>query len=588
MINKKINTYKISPADGQALLSFKGRLNAEDLYMQLYDIDEENGELVNCKINEDKDGLVFNGDCLSVCAYLKAHDITVDLVYIDPPFASGANYSKSIHLRNKSKKDGIKSQAENSIGEEIMYGDIWKKEDYLNWIYTRLTAIREVMSENASIYVHLDWHIGAYVKVLLDEVFGEENFINEIIWSYTSGGAGNNCFSKKHDTIYLYSKSSDYLFNKQIGKRIVDKSKGYDPRVTYYKDEETGEDYRMNIMTDVWTDLGIISPNGFERTDYATQKPEDLLRRIIQTSSNEDMVVADFFGGSGVTAKVAHELKRKFITCDIGKNGVQTIRDRLKFVGASFEVIDIKDGLDLFRNPTQTIRKLFTLCSGEKRNSDSNYSQLWDGIIPYNKKMLYTKLIDNSKVLEENYLDYLITEISQDYINDGQDEYLLLYIYKKETIDQKYLDAKIKAEGFDFKVHLVPIEDLLKEKTEQINTKDSVNISIKKKGKKYTIEILNYFSPYLKKKIDDENLKRVSNKTKNQIVSSDNGYELIEMVSFDTKLDKKWTSNLEEKVDKNNQISGTYTLDTNKFKMKIRNIAGDELVISSEDYINEK
>ena len=326
-----------------------------------------------------------------------------------------------------------------------------------------------------------------------------------------------------------------------------------------------------------------------EYTDYATQKPEALLERIIKASSDEGMLVADFFGGSGVTANVAYKMNRKFITCDVGKNAIQKIRDRLKESGASFEIKDIKDGLDLFRNPTQTMKKLFELCSGNKRNSESEYSNLWNGEIPYNKKILHTKIIDNSKVLDEKYLDYLLTQISQDNVNDEQDEYVVLYIYKTDDVTQKEIDKKIKELGMNYKVHLVPIEDMLKARSEQLNLPDSAVIEVtKNKNNKYEVKLKKYFSPYLKKKIDEENLKRVGGKGKKKEINlSDNGYELIEMISFDTTLGKKWISSYEEIIEPKSQTKGVFELETNKFKMKIRNIAGDELILSSEDFINE-
>ena len=596
MIKNKTKKYNLTPVTGEALLNYRGRLSADDLYMQLYEIDENNSELVNCKDNKDLDGIVFDGDCLSVCAYLKEQDKKIDLVYIDPPFASNANYSKKINLRvNKAKfKDTNMNESDSSIGEEIMYGDIWSKEDYLNWLYTRLVAIKEVMSDNACIYVHLDWHIGHYVKVLLDEIFGEENFINEIIWQYFMGGKGSKEFAKKHDTIFLYAKDkNDYVFNKSMVKRYLSyiPTLGDDSKATDSNDEETnGVDdighYSIVACPDVWEISGVFNMSG-EYTDYSTQKPEALLERIINSSSNEGMVVADFFGGSGVTAKVAHDLGRKFITCDVGTNAIQTIRDRLKASNAKFEILDIKDGLDLFRNPTQTMKQLFKLCSGERRTSESEYSQLWDGVIPYNKLMTYTKIIDNSKVLDESYLDYLITEIQQDNVKDEQSEYVLMYIYKSDDITQDLINKKIKQLGSDFKINLIAIEELLKERQEQINLPDSANISIKKKNDKYEVKILNYFSPYLKNKVDLENAKRINKKNSSQIELSDNGYEFIEMVSFDTTLGKEWISSVEEKIEPKHQTKGTYELDTNKFKMKIRNVAGDELVLDSKDFINE-
>lgn len=595
MIKANLNRYKLSPMDGEALLNYKGRLGAEDLFMQLYDINEDNCELVNPK--EEQDGTVFDGDCLSVCAYMKANGIKVDLVYIDPPFASNANYSKKINLRiPKSKfKDTNMNESDNSIGEEIMYGDIWAKEDYLNWLYTRLVAIREVMSDDACIYVHLDWHIGHYVKIMLDEIFGEENFVNEIIWQYFMGGKGTKEFAKKHDTIFFYAKDrNNYVFNKFMVKRYLEyiPSLGDTSKKTDSEDEETnGVDevghYSIVACPDVWQISGVFNMSG-EYTDYSTQKPEALLERIIKASSNEGMVVADFFGGSGVTANVAYKMNRKFITCDVGKNAIQQIRDRLKESGASFEVKDIKDGLDLFRNPTQTMKKLFKLCAGTERTSESDFSNLWDGEMPYNKKILHTKIVDNSKIVDENYLDYFLTQVSQDNINDEQNEYLLLYIYKTAEVNQKLIEKKIKELGMSFKLYLVPIEEILKTRTEQLNMPDSANISITKKAEnKYEIKLENYFSPYLKRKIDEENMKRVNKKGTNKIELSENGYELIELISIDTTLDKKWISSYEEKIEPKNQTKGIFELETDKFKMKIRNIAGDEIILSSEDYINE-
>ena len=230
-MSSKKKFYTLQPARGQALLSFQNRLFPK-AKMELFEVEKieevratekqqlELGEkklLVkrvtskqDAQNNSNFQNILIQGDCLSSCAYLKSQDIKIDLVYIDPPFASGADYAKKIYLRNGGET-AIKK--ENSIGEEIQYGDIWQKEDYLNWLYERLLAIREVMSETASIYVHLDWHIGHYVKVMLDEVFGEENFVNEVIWKYFGPTSGKKQYPNKHDNIYFYTKAEDYTFN---------------------------------------------------------------------------------------------------------------------------------------------------------------------------------------------------------------------------------------------------------------------------------------------------------------------------------------------------------------------------------------
>ena len=175
------------------------------------------------KRGENPDGnLIIRGECVSACAYLKDKGISVDLVYIDPPFASGADYAKKVYIRRNPKVAEAMRQAETELDveelkafEEKMYGDIWDKERYLNWMYENLMAIKSVMSDTASIYVHLDWHIGHYVKVLMDEVFGEDNFVNEIVWCYNGPGSpGMQHFNKKHDTIFWYCKDKqDYILS---------------------------------------------------------------------------------------------------------------------------------------------------------------------------------------------------------------------------------------------------------------------------------------------------------------------------------------------------------------------------------------
>ena len=601
MINKKFKTYTLEPSDGQALLNYKGRISADDLYMQLYEIDEKSGELVNCKEDDEKDGTVFDGDCLSVCAYLKDNNKKVDFIYIDPPYASDANYSKKIYIRNKenpkkmSKEYKTEEDTDNSIGEEIMYGDIWSKEDYLNWLYLRLVALREILSENGSIMVQLDWHIGEYVKVLMDEVFGEENFVNEIIWSYRSGGASKKgSLARKHDNIYFYSKNSDFEINCLTERQYLDKP------FMDSKQDENGRYYADTILRDVLEGIiYIVNEDGTveefnvrpvlnlstERLDYNTQKPEGLIKLLIKIATNDGDVVADLFGGSGTTARASYALNRKFITSDIGKNSIQTIRDALKKENAKFEIIDIKDGLDLFRNPTQTMKKIFDLCCGEARNSDSEFSELWDGTITYHGLVQYVKIVDNSKIVDENYIDYILTQIQEDNINDPQEEYLILYVYKDFEITQKAIDKKVKELGLEAKVNLIAVEDILKTNTANIYAPDSAKISVKEVEKgKYKVKIENYFSPYLYNKIKTENERRErSKKDTKKIEISDTGYELIELISIDTDLGEKWNSSIEDKAETDGFIKGEYTIDTNKFRLKIRNIAGDEIVIASEE-----
>ena len=215
------------PVEGQALLANFNRLlkysGADETSMvlkrgmPLYEL--ENVESVGSNPDGNK---IIRGECISTCAYLKENGIKVDLVYIDPPFASGADYSKKIYVRRNPKIAEAVKKAEEEIEtdeqfkhfEEKMYGDIWSKEKYLNWMWENLVAIKSVMSETASIYVHLDYHIGHYVKVLMDEIFGENNFRNEIVWKRATAHSDAEFFGNNFDCIYFYTKNQDnYVLN---------------------------------------------------------------------------------------------------------------------------------------------------------------------------------------------------------------------------------------------------------------------------------------------------------------------------------------------------------------------------------------
>jgi len=586
--------YKVQPARGQALLNFQGRREAETIELfeteKLEEVKSKTNEL-NLKetdLNPDFKNLVINGDCLSACAYLKSKNIKVDLVYIDPPFASGANYAKKIYLRNKDKNT-LESGGD-SIGEEIMYGDIWQKEDYLNWLYERLLAIRDIMSDTGSIYLHLDWHIGHYAKILMDEIFGEENFVNEVIWGYRTGGGSKKSWNQKHDVIFYYSKSPNYIFNQQKEKAYT-KSKSRKAGIVdygggtaeFFKDEQGV--YNLVKARDIWDDISYINSQAEERLDYSTQKPEALLERIIKASSNEKMVVADFFGGSGVSAKVSNSLNRKFITCDIGINAIQTIRDRLVENKASFDILKIKDGMRLFRNPTQTninINKMFNSVEGFKSQAELELTKFWKGGLA-NTDGSYSPLhfVGIDKKLTKELLDVIMQEITQLEVK-GNDVYIL-YAHKELEVNQKLVNQEA-GNKTRAKVILIGIDEFLGEKANNMFMPDNASISIDKTNDGYKVKINSFYSPYLKSKIDDFNDKSMA-KGKAIIELSESGLELIEAVQFDTTLKDIWNSDtlLEDKAKPKEKIKGEYLLKTNKFKIKIRNISGDEIIISSEE-----
>lgn len=267
----------------------------------------------------------------------------VDLIYIDPPFDSKADYRTKITL------PGNEITQKPTTFEQFGYSDLWQKGtvSYLEYMYPRLLLMRELLSDKGSIYVHIDWHVGAYMKILLDDIFGKENFRNEIVWAYSRWANVSNAFQRMHDNIFYYCKSTSSTFHEQRVKLSESRKRNLVQIVNGVKvsmrDENGNVVYRQQndkpvsdywddtdywSSTDCWDDLFQVGKTGNERLDYATQKPEKLLERIIKASSNEGDLVCDFFGGSGTTAAVAEKLGRRWITTDIGKPSNLVMRKR--------------------------------------------------------------------------------------------------------------------------------------------------------------------------------------------------------------------------------------------------------------------
>lgn len=258
----------------------------------------------------------------------------IDLIYIDPPFDSKADYRTKITLPNGD------IEQKPTVLEQFAYSDTWSDGtiSYLKMLYPRLVLMKELLSDQGSIYIHLDWHAGHYVKVLLDNIFGKNCFRNEIIWKYTGGLAPSKDFPRKHDVIYRYTKTPglNTIFNPLFTpysegaiKRFDHKDERGRYKITY-KDGKSYKTYMQEgkRLEDTW-DIPIVMKTSMEYLDYATQKPEALLERIIKASSNENSIVADFFGGSGTTAAVAEKLGRRWITSDLGKPACMIMRKRL-------------------------------------------------------------------------------------------------------------------------------------------------------------------------------------------------------------------------------------------------------------------
>ena len=641
--------------------------------MPLYEV-----EPLEKKGNNEQHNLIMHGECLSTCAYLKEQGIEVDLVYIDPPFASGADYAKKIYIRRNPLVQKVMKEAEQNLDneemkefEEKMYGDIWDKERYLNWMYENLMAIKSVMSENASIYVHLDDHIGHYVKILMDEIFGEGNFRNDISWKSTaSHNDSSKSFSSISDHIYFYSLSEngvfntlytpytdEYIANEWIklpsgryykAENMLDpqlKMEEYDFHGTRARWRTTPEKFEVlwnaeqtevpnshgriklgkngkpikrcriifkdelpgTPINDIWNDISYVAGRSQEKEDYATQKPEALLERIIKASSNEGMLVADFFGGSGVTAAVAHKLNRRFIHGDVNINSLQTARDRLVNAGAEFEIKEVKDGVRLFRNPVQTMDKLRdNLIPGLTANAKLD-SQYWAGSImdsKYGMMPVYLpNLLDGSKrVLDKSEMMNIIHKALPD-LPDEVKRVIIYYVDVEEINElRQFIEAENQQTLIEFELRDLKqvLDEVIMEDEAEWDlqeAKDSLGLSMG-----WKLQLKSFHSDRVAKKVHgfnekgvlQTNKKRASGKSANfsKIKLSDEGLETIEWASVDCVNAEKnapWHSDMEVKIEKMGTVTingkktqdywdASIVSDDKPLRLKIRNICGDETI----------
>ena len=342
---------------------------------------------------KEQDGWInklFWGDNLQVMSHLlKEFRGQIDLIYIDPPFDSKADYKRKIEIKGVGK-----TLSDSSCFEEKQYGDIWTNDEYLQFMYERFIIMRELLSDTGSIYVHCDWHKMHFLRMLMDDVFGPNNFLNEIVWSYKTGGVSKNTFARKHDTILFYSKSSKYKFNTQYYKSYQAKKYNFSEMYPELWDEEKQQWYHNAVCRDVWEDIFVLGTETeiSEKTNYPTQKPEALLRRIVLASSNPGDIVFDCFMGSGTTQAVAMKLGRRFIGADINLGAIETTTKRLLAVAKELEdgqtsmesSGDIKytgievynvNNYDFFRNPAEARDLLISALEIQPFPQ----SDVWDG-----------------------------------------------------------------------------------------------------------------------------------------------------------------------------------------------------------------
>lgn len=409
----------------------------------IYKIEKKTEEILNKDVSyfvqentggEDiRKNRIYKGDNINCIVDLikTGYGESFDLIYIDPPFFSNAKYTNRVDI-DLGKKCSFNLFA---------YDDNWKGGlvEYLEDIGLRINLIRILLSKRGSLYVHLDYRAVHYIKIILDCIFGEENFINEIIWAYKSGGSSKRSFAKKHDTILMYSKSKEYIYNPQFEKSYNRGLKPYGFKgVEEFKDEVGW--YTMVKMKDIWN-IDMVGRTSKERVGYRTQKPEKLIERIIMTSSNEGSLIGDFYGGSGTTAVVAGKLKRRWIISDKGNISIGLIKKRI----SKEENI----GYDLLREDKLPIEDY--LQTKIIKNQEGKYSI---EIINYNAEYGDLKLDKKSKALFEEvkkrgliFIDYIgIVEVDKKknttkIILESYRDNEIKNILEVENIENKYLQV---------------------------------------------------------------------------------------------------------------------------------------------------
>lgn len=525
---------------------------------------------------------IFWGDNLQVMSHmLKEFRGQIDLIYIDPPFDSKADYKKKIAIKSKEVSN------DNNVFEEKQYGDIWTNDEYLQFMYERLILLRELLSTDGSIYLHCDWRKSSYLKLIMDEVFGISNFVNEIIWKYTGGSDAKKSFAKKHDTIFFYKLGNDNFnmqyepfaegtikrFNKvdEHGKRFKENSLSDGRKtITYMKEEG-------KVMSDVWVDeildINIVVKSHNESLNYPTQKPEILIERIIRASSNPGGLVFDCFMGSGTTQAVALKLGRRFIGADINLGAIQTTTKRLNNIykesnllsnsTVGFEVHNVNN-YDFFRNPLEARDLLIEALGIQPFTQRKVFDGELDGrnvkIMPINR--IATKA--DLKELIAN-LPYAVYDKKKDENPNTPVDYITLVCMGHEPD----LSAAFKQEVSAYRVD-VEIVDILTDKKD-FEFKREAQSDVKIVNGELVIQSYYPMNLMQKLSLQKENV--------------DNYKQLVESVMIDWNFDGlALKPEVVDIPDKNDFVKGRYTipLKHGKIKIKITDLLSESLELEVE------
>lgn len=467
----------------------------------------------------DKDGWmnkIFWGDNLQVMSHLlKQFRGQIDLIYIDPPFDSKADYKKKIKVRGK------EVSSDSLAFEEKQYGDIWTNDEYLQFMYERLILMKELLSDKGTIFLHCDYHKSHHLRIIMDEIFGANNFIDEIVWGYEDiGSRAVKYFKRKHDTIFMYSKTSseERVFNiirKRLSESTIKRYQQYfddNGKISYQKLKDTNPGVFAKLkgvpddlsqpwldinngapLSDWWVDISALK-NGFsESTTYPTQKPEALIERIIKASSNPDDIVFDCFMGSGTTQAVAMKLGRRFIGADINLGAIQTTTKRLIGIAdelnstmdsdkhyTGFEVYNVNN-YDFFHNPIEAHDLIIEALEIEKFESGNVYDGELDGrmvkIMPVNHIATKADLADLIANMPYKTFEQRKNDNPRDPV-----ERITLVCMGHEPDLKAYLTAEVT--GFKLDIEIV---DILRDKAD-LQLKREAEAVVEREGNKLIVK----------------------------------------------------------------------------------------------------
>ena len=513
--------------------------------------------------------LVFQGDNKEILSTLLVNGFRgeIDLIYIDPPFASGANYVRKVALRGK--KDRIEAEGY-SVHEQTQYTDIWANDTYLQFMYERLILMRRLLSEKGSIYLHCDSTMSHSLKLIMDEVFGPDNFQREIIWriGWISGYKSKaKNWIRNHDTIFFYTKDKDnFIFNKEYIPYAEDyvRRDGSKPEGDGYPIEDTWNCNDIDRMDSI--QIMSFSP---EKTGYETQKNENLLARIIKVSSNEDSIVLDCFAGSGTTAVVAEKLGRRWIVADLNKGAIQTTMRRIQLsICLPLTKIDKPRGIAHYRVNNYDARIDLDLrpIVIDKYGVETNRK---DGFFDGTMKGTLVKIVDLTKPL--TCLD--IQSIKDELQNRPSEERNITILCNGSEFR---IRDEIETENRHRGVNKLFVKDIRNEGV-TIFEPVEVEVDFNRDGNLVTITILEYISPTILKRLDldrtifDEQIEDFKSQ--------------IDCVLIDTDYTGEYFNIVESDVPKNKEdlIKGEYTVSLPcsdaRVAVKIIDMLGEETVV---------